>query len=85
MNLFAFRLFCFDFVEVSTGGAILRVQVHFLRAGALAEVASVAAVIWAAVDNRRNRNGNAMVVVVEKVTFEASAVVRALCIDAFLN
>ena len=69
---------------MSTGGAILRVQVHLLRAGALAEVAGVAAVVRAAVDDGRHGNGYAVVVVVKKVTLEASAVIRAFCVDAFL-
>ncbi len=68
-----------------TSGAVLRVQVHLLRAGALAEVAGVAAIVGAAVYDGRHGNGHAMVVVVEKVTFEARAFVGAFIVHAFLN
>ena len=49
---------------MSTGGPIFRVEVHVVRTGALVQVAGVAAVVRAAVDNVRNRDRNAVVIAV---------------------
>ena len=69
---------------MSTGGPIFRVEVHVVRTGALVQVAGVAAVVRAAVDNVRNGDRDAVVVAVEHVAVEASALVGAFVVDAIL-
>ena len=79
------RFFGSDFVEGVTGGAIFRVEVHVIRAGALVQIAGVAAVVRAAVDDVRNGDRDAVVVAVQKVAVEASALVGTIVVDTALS